>query len=193
MRAWSRVLLAVALLLGCAGAAGLRIDPARDIGIARVAPGGVGCLTLPRHGLPSGTRILLIALPAATSDGRTRLMEAEILEAAADDTRCEDEAGGSDESRYRLQLTDSAAYGPFFALHGPRDALVMTPATASIVSDSGDPAIFRVCTSMEGLHMTLWEGAPLSGRRLFHRYVPLGMDVEPSCAEADWSGTAAGD
>ena len=193
MRAWSRVLLAAALLLGCAGAAELGIDPARDIGIARVAPGGVGCLGLPRPGLPSGTRIFLIALPASTSDGRTGLMESEILEAAADDTRCEDEAGGNDESRYRLRLTDSAVRGVFFAVHGPRDALVITPAGASIVSVSGDPAVFRVCTSMEGLHMTLWEGAPLSGRRLFHRYVPLGMDVEPSCAEADWSGTAAAD
>jgi hypothetical protein len=42
---------------------------------------------------------------------------------------------------------------------------------------------FRVCTSMEGLHLTVWSGRPLKGKRQWHRYFYLGYDVEPNCTE----------
>jgi hypothetical protein len=42
---------------------------------------------------------------------------------------------------------------------------------------------FRVCTSMEGLHLTVWSGRPLKGKRQWHRYFYLGWDVEPNCTE----------
>ena len=48
----------------------------------------------------------------------------------------------------------------------------------------------RSCTSNEGLHVTVWAGAPLRSRRLWHQYVYLGYDVEPSCEERDVSDSA---
>jgi hypothetical protein len=47
---------------------------------------------------------------------------------------------------------------------------------------------FRVCTSMEGLHLTVWSGMPLKGKRQWHRYFYLGYDVEPNCADSDTKG-----
>jgi hypothetical protein len=47
----------------------------------------------------------------------------------------------------------------------------------------------RVCTSNEGLHLTIWSGEPLVGPRRWHRYLFLGYDVEPSCAPKDYEGT----
>ena len=44
----------------------------------------------------------------------------------------------------------------------------------------------RGCTSSEGLHLTLWAGEPLKGRRLWHAYYYLGYDVEPTCQPADY-------
>ena len=44
---------------------------------------------------------------------------------------------------------------------------------------------FRVCTSMEGLHMTVWSGMPLKGKRQWHRYFYLGWDVEPNCKDGE--------
>ena len=44
---------------------------------------------------------------------------------------------------------------------------------------------FRVCTSMEGLHLTVWSGRPLQGKRQWHRYFYLGYDVEPNCTAGD--------
>jgi len=53
----------------------------------------------------------------------------------------------------------------------------------------GNPAItvrVRACASSEGLHLTLWDGEPLKGRRLWHAYYYLGYDVEPTCQPADY-------
>jgi len=44
----------------------------------------------------------------------------------------------------------------------------------------------RGCTSSEGLHLTLWSGEPLKGKRLWHMYYYLGYDVEPTCQPADY-------
>jgi hypothetical protein len=49
---------------------------------------------------------------------------------------------------------------------------------------------FRACTSMEGLHLTVWSGRPLKGKRQWHRYFALGYDVEPNCEEGDTNGIA---
>lgn len=49
---------------------------------------------------------------------------------------------------------------------------------------------FRVCTSREGLHLTVWSGMPLKGKRQWHRYFYLGYDVEPNCTEDDAKGIA---
>lgn len=43
----------------------------------------------------------------------------------------------------------------------------------------------RSCSSHEGLHLTVWSGAPLSSERLWHRYYYLGYDLEPTCDSRD--------
>ncbi|NIR42566.1 MAG: hypothetical protein GWN99_01570 [Gemmatimonadetes bacterium] len=54
----------------------------------------------------------------------------------------------------------------------------------------GDGALeeFRICASSEGLHLTVWSGIGMTGRRLWHRYFYLGYDVEPDCSEAEVAG-----
>jgi hypothetical protein len=49
----------------------------------------------------------------------------------------------------------------------------------------GTPESARVCTSLEGAHFTIWTGAPRAAMRRWHRYYYLGMDLEPSCTEAE--------
>jgi hypothetical protein len=48
---------------------------------------------------------------------------------------------------------------------------------------------FRVCTSNEGLHLTVWSGRPLIGKRRWHRYFYLHYDVVPNCKRKDYEGT----
>lgn len=48
---------------------------------------------------------------------------------------------------------------------------------------------FRICTSNEGLHLTIWSGVPLQGVRRWHQYYALGYDVVPNCSGKDYNGT----
>jgi len=44
---------------------------------------------------------------------------------------------------------------------------------------------FRSCTSAEGVHLTVWQGEPLEGKRVWHQYYYLGQDLEPNCTDKD--------
>jgi len=43
----------------------------------------------------------------------------------------------------------------------------------------------RVCSSMEGLHLTLWSGEPLKAPRVWHLYYYLGYDLQQTCQQGD--------
>ena len=44
---------------------------------------------------------------------------------------------------------------------------------------------FRSCTSNEGVHLTVWAGKALKSKRIWHEYVYLGYDLEPSCLRGE--------
>jgi hypothetical protein len=71
---------------------------------------------------------------------------------------------------------------------------VVAPAAHFSVTDDrvesdldGDdtPERFRICTSMEGLHLTVWSGVPLASARRWHRYLYVGYDLEPTCEDRE--------
>ena len=59
--------------------------------------------------------------------------------------------------------------------------------TADLDGD-GQREFFRSCTSVEGVHLTVWSGAPLTGQRRWHAYHYVGYDMVPSCTPADIGG-----
>jgi len=56
---------------------------------------------------------------------------------------------------------------------------------AADINKDGQPEFFRFCTSSEGLHLTVWSGSALHGKRRWHQYYHLGYDVEPNCTPAE--------
>lgn len=52
---------------------------------------------------------------------------------------------------------------------------------------NGELEFFGFCTSVEGVHLTVWTGQVAKGVRRWHKYHPLFYDVEPSCTEAETS------
>jgi hypothetical protein len=69
-----------------------------------------------------------------------------------------------------------------------RVAKPLTVADSTVALDmDGDGRIdtIRSCTSSEGVHLTVWDGAPPAGRREWHRYVYLGYDLEPTCTDPE--------
>ena len=49
------------------------------------------------------------------------------------------------------------------------------------VPGRGGPYTFRYCASMEGMHITAWQGQ----RRVWHEYYYVGYDLEPDCTDAE--------
>jgi hypothetical protein len=78
----------------------------------------------------------------------------------------------------------------WFAIEGGNGILSASPAgIRGDIDGDGTEEWLRVCTSGEGLHLTIWSDLPLAGRRRWHRYFYLGYDVAASCVAADYDGT----
>ena len=56
------------------------------------------------------------------------------------------------------------------------------------LNDDGKHEYFRTCTSNEGVHLTIWTGKPLIGKRIWHQYYYLGYDTNPTCRKKDYEG-----
>lgn len=78
------------------------------------------------------------------------------------------------------------------AFINPANSLVKTKRSVQIDLDKdGKNESFRSCTSMEGVHLTVWSGRPLTGRRVWHKYYYLGYDTVPTCTKKESSDLTA--
>ncbi len=98
---------------------------------------------------------------------------------------------GLGDSFYLLKLSkaaDEIVYIAFGLISSNK--VTVKSGLASIDLDGDRKAeYFRSCTSMEGVHLTVWTGKPLIGKRIWHNYYYLGYDTEPTCKNKDYEGT----
>lgn len=163
-----------------------QFDFKSQVGVVDVKENGKLCLIIHNPSLSNGVSMNLIVL-----SNRQWVTKAIIKEKSAQS--CSDNPDTEDASFYLLQLkpqnktlkikeTPAAALAvlsstPVKVLHGK----------ASLDLDKdGRREFFRECTSNEGLHLTVWTGKPLQGRRRWHFYYYLGYDVVPSCKRKDY-------
>ena len=151
------------------------------IGVA-VANSGKVCLAIHRPNFVAGSRLTLVLLRVPQST-----VEAEVLRPADSSCPKPDESDKSLHS-YEIRVLKGSLepsmpaiavfdWASQFVKHG--DAV-----TADIDGD-GKPESFRSCASTEGLHLTVWSGKPLEGKRRWHQYYYLGYDVEADCTAKD--------
>jgi hypothetical protein len=77
--------------------------------------------------------------------------------------------------------------GPAFAVVDVGGTVKRTgEANGLDLEGDGQEETFRVCTSREGLHLTVWSGRPIVDLRKWHRYYYLGYDVESNCTKKDY-------
>ena len=77
--------------------------------------------------------------------------------------------------------------GPWIAIRGRLPVRQRAGSVSIDLGTASHDAHVRSCTSTEGVHLTLWAGAPLKSTRLWRAYYYLGYDVEPSCDERDYA------
>ena len=140
------------------------------------AQDGSGCLRTHTRPLNPGDAVLII-LPAEGEAHRAIVTEA--LAAT-----CSGEPPEPGVSYFRVSAAALEAGGIGIAVLAG-DAASADGTTTDIDGD-GTPESYRSCTSSEGVHLSVWAGEALRGRRIWHHYHYLGYNVEPTCVDADF-------
>lgn len=156
----------------------------RNIGIVVTRPAGSHCLSIPAAGL-DGQRVLL-----ADPSGHGAIITATISDERSQ--ACPSDDPGALEHFYWLTVDGDVAPeqgSVWVAVLADPGALQL--AKDGITGDLDGDAVqesLRVCTSSEGLHLTIWsgKGAPSAEKRRWHRYVSLGYDLDPTCTDKDY-------
>ena len=97
----------------------------------------------------------------------------------------------ADSARYSYVLTKTGGALPDtaigIAIINPPTRYRIKRGRAEIdIDGDGQPEQFRICTSSEGLHLTVWTGVPLSGSKRWHQYYSAGYDLVPGCTAKDF-------
>jgi hypothetical protein len=147
---------------------------------------GLVCLTIDNGRLSVKQRITLV-IPSRPQS----IAQAEVLRAAPD--LCQNTGSDRAGAHYyvlRMVSGSIAANGPTIAVLNPaRSLMVKGGVVMGDLEGNGHSEYFRQCTSSEGVHLTVWTGRPLRGKRRWHRYFYLGYDVQSDCAPAETAAT----
>lgn len=69
-----------------------------------------------------------------------------------------------------------------FAIINPsKPAKVQNGLVSIDINEDGKAEYFRHCASYEGIHLTIWTGKPLKGKRIWHSYYYLVSDIQADC------------
>jgi hypothetical protein len=91
---------------------------------------------------------------------------------------------------YTIQFDSEKPPTPLYAIGilGAKAEVHDANGTMTVDLDGdGRSEMFRACTSGEGVHLTVWTDAAVTGTRRWHAYQPLGYDVSPTCTPADYA------
>lgn len=142
------------------------------------------CLKIQNSNLKVGDKIKIILMEIPQE-----VLEAEISEKSS----CKQKGFGTldmaDITDYLLKSSDEKFLNRGFGIGiiSSTEKVKIANGFASIdLNGDKKDEYFRVCTSMEGLHLTVWSGKPLIGKRIWHSYYGVGYDTVPSCKEKDY-------
>jgi len=153
---------------------------ADSIGIA-FEKAGKACLSIARTdlGINSPVRLVLLSVPQASSDAVRLVPDGSCASADSGDPSLRSYA-------IRLEKTGLASSLPAIAIVNFRGAFAREgDLLVADLDNDGQPEYFRSCASTEGIHFTVWSGAPLKGRLRWHQYYYLGYDVEATCTPGE--------
>lgn len=162
-------------------------DYKNNVGIA-VAKQDRTCLDIRNTTLAAGQRIQFVSSSIPQTIGELEITR-ESGEACAADNDPALNTPGIRHYEFAVTRGSLEKSVPAFALANFRGTLAVT--SSGVTGDlegNGRTEFFRSCTSSEGVHLTVWAGKPIEGKRRWHAYYYLGYDVEPNCTAAETNG-----
>ena len=181
------LLMAVLLLIPQGVPGNVSFDYQKQLGVVFIVGENTGCLSLHNPDLKPGTRFSVLSVADSGMSWGSEVMVGVTREALGRD--CNPASAERDDSSHQVKIVKGRV------VEGMAYLVILVPPEKFTVSEKpvqvdldgdGVQESFRLCTSNEGLHFTVWSGKPLEGTRRWHRYHYLGFDVEPNCVEADY-------
>ena len=170
----------------CFGASRFSFDS--HVGIVDTNVEGRLCLNIQNPHLSDGTRLSLI-VPHKPQRVASAAIEEKVAQSCSRNPDTDPNA-----SFYWLKLVGknkpvngSESLSPAIGIVDPKKPVFVKRGIAKGDLDGdGTMEFFRICTSSEGNHLTVWSGKPLQGRKRWHSYYYLGYDVVPTCKQRDY-------
>lgn len=154
-----------------------------QLGVTEVDSEGAGCLTIIDPTLKVNEAISLVSLQ------KTQKAIKAIIKNKTSKSCSKNPEVLPDASFYVFKINKSEAENMThgIAVTGFNGSFnVIKAKVRADLDGDGNLESFRLCTSNEGLHLTVWADEPLKSRRLWHEYYYLGYDVQPNCTKKDY-------
>lgn len=161
----------------------VQFDVVRDIGLFAAKPQAEFCLSIKNPALKRGQEMTLIWAPVEDHLFKPEIRYGRIVEKLSE--TCDPVNQNKDDAVYRVDAGKLDRGRVYFAIVGRQNQLTISRGKVRGIVGVVEMS-FRSCTSMEGIHFTIWRGEASPGKRLWHDYYYLGYDTEPTCKEADF-------
>lgn len=90
-------------------------------------------------------------------------------------------------SRYEIRFEEgSDSHTGFGVVAANAKVRIVNGIAQLTASDRLKPLFFRTCSGHESFHMTVWNGKPLVGKRVWHSYMHLSYDTVPTCKPSEY-------
>lgn len=161
----------------------VQFDVVRDIGLFAAKQQAEFCLSMKNPALKRGQEMTLIWAPVEDHLFKPEIRYGRIVEKLSEP--CDPVNHSQGDASYRLDAGKLERGRIYFAIVGWQNKMTIERSNVRGIVGSSELS-FRSCTSMEGIHFTIWRGEALTGKRLWHDYYYLGYDTEPTCKDEDF-------
>lgn len=97
------------------------------------------------------------------------------------------EGDDSKPNEYEIRFVDGNYPDSGFAVVSAKASVEIKKGVAKLTASNFPTQLsFRVCSGNESYHMTVWNGKPLVGKRIWYGYWSLSYGTVPTCKSADF-------
>jgi len=152
------------------------------IGIVSIGMDNQICFDIKNPNLHPGDYIKIISLDRPQSIAQATVIE------RIDKTCSKQDKNDESENHYKLKHLKGKIEPSAISIgvvNPEAQFIVRNGIVSGDLDGDGKKEYFRICASSEGLHLSVWSGKALTGKRQWHRYYYLGYDIEGDCTEKE--------
>jgi len=155
--------------------------------IGNVEKWGEPCFIIQNPSLKAGDKIQVVMME---SESPQEVFQAEVVEKKACKGEKETVLETANATEYLLKTShEISSIGIGVGVVNPLNEAKVVKGIASLdIDGNGKDEYFRSCAGFESLWISIWEGKPLAGKRIWYAKYYLRYDVDETCKKKDYEG-----